>query len=252
MTKEVRHKAIVDYVNSRETVSLTQLCAHFGISISTLRRDVAELCDQGAVKKMYGCISRNMPSAQLIPFHVRSSQDSAFKDQVAANAAQFVQENDSIFIDSGSTTCLLVEYLAHLQSVTIVTNNLDVVIRAIPHENLQVYILPGVLYRQNNSFSAFDVKDMLREYSISKAFIAASGVSIKEGVSHTTPAERALKRSVIDKATKNYLLIDHNKFDAIAPLHLCAIDAFDCIITDQRPPDAYLQYCQSRDIDLIY
>lgn len=246
-----RIKQIEEYVSQHETVSLKELCDVFDVSISTIRRDISELQNKGVVKKVYGGISVNSQTS-LIPFHIRSTVNHSAKQIVCNLAIRFVEEGDVIFIDSGSTTCNLIENLGNFENITVITNNLDVIIRAIPYPSIQLFILSGMLNRKNNSFSPIETENILRNYNITKSFMAAAGVSLESHVTNNTPLETPLKQAVLRRATQNYLLVDNSKFGVTSLITYCQLTDFDKIITDKKPDDKYIEYCKEHSIELVF
>ncbi len=246
-----RIKQIEEYVVAHGTVPLKELCDVFNVSISTIRRDVNELQNKSIIKKVYGGVSANSQTS-LVPFNVRSAVNSSGKQIICDLASKLVEENDVIFIDSGSTTCRLVEHLRNFKNITVITNNIDVIIRAIPYSNIQLFILSGMLNRKNNSFSPIETEDIFHNYNITKAFMAAAGISLEGHVTNNTPLETPLKQAVVRHAAQNYLLVDNSKFDVTSLITYCQLTDFDKIITDKKPDDRYLKYCKEHSIDLVF
>lgn len=245
-------QAITEFVSERGIVPLAELERHFGVSMSTLRRDVAALCQQGTLNKTYGCVSKNTQAESVIPFHLRSGLCLQEKIQAARVAAGFVNDGDFIFVDSGSTTCMMVDFLRDRKDVSILTNNLDVVMRAVAHPNLNIYILPGLLNRENNSFTALADEPLFGSFNITKAFVACSGLSLKHGVSHTYLSEGALKRRVLSLTEQRYLVLDETKFGASAPLRLCGVEEFSVVCTNRIPDEEYVTYFKEQGIGLAF
>lgn len=248
------------YISRHQKVTLTDLCEQFGVSMSTLRRDIKSLYERGLISKQYGSVSSRekelaaapSPVKMTVPYHERSLIHPREKEITAKIAAGLVENNDVIFIDSGSTTAFMVDYLQHLEHIVIVTNNLDVVMRAQPYPHLDVYVLPGLYKRSNNSFSLLAESYIYDYYNITKAFLACSGISLTDGVSHFDLSERVIKNCTINHTKNCYLLVDHSKFGHTAPLHLCDIGTFTAICTDQRPSPEYVEYCEQHNVKLHY
>ncbi|NLZ52310.1 MAG: DeoR/GlpR transcriptional regulator [Thermoanaerobacteraceae bacterium] len=246
-----RIQQIEEYILKHNTVSLKELCDIFEVSMSTIRRDVAELSRKGIVKKVYGGISANS-QASLVPFHARSTVNQSAKQAVCDLAVQFVEEGDVIFIDTGSTTCNMVENLSKFKNITVITNNIDVIIRAIPYPNIQLFTLAGMLNRKNNSLSPMGTEEIFRSYNITKSFLAAAGVSLEGHVSNNTPLETPVKRAAIQRAEQNFLLVDSSKFGVSSLITFCKLTDLDKIITDKKPDDKYIKYCSENSIDLVF
>ena len=59
--KVSRLNSIEQYVISRETVSIDELCEVFGVSKNTIRRDLNELEQRGHITKVYGGVTATVP-----------------------------------------------------------------------------------------------------------------------------------------------------------------------------------------------
>src|SRR4051794_24735513 len=109
MIKEKRIKKIQDYVLEHQSASLDELVKVFDVSKNTIRRDVQELVDRGELKKVYGGVSSI--HKKLESFQERSVRNQEQKELIAKKAASFIEDGDFIFIDSGTTTIEMFEYL---------------------------------------------------------------------------------------------------------------------------------------------
>ena len=80
-----------------------------------LRRAVTVLCERGTINKSYGCVYTTS-KRKFMPFHLRASLNTEAKKEACRYAAQLIQENDIIYLDSGSTTCYILDYVSNLKS----------------------------------------------------------------------------------------------------------------------------------------
>ena len=144
---EQKLKRIEDYVEEHDNVSMTALCNEFNISMSTLRRAVTVLCERGTINKSYGCVYTTS-KRKFMPFHLRASLNTEAKKEACRYAAQLIQENDIIYLDSGSTTCYILDYVSHLKNITVITGNIDIIIKALALDNVTVFVLPGLLNKK--------------------------------------------------------------------------------------------------------
>ncbi len=72
---------------------------------------------------------------------------------------------------------------------TVITNSLNVALKAIPYENIGVMILPGRLTGKTWSFAGRDIEDHLASLNIRKAFMATTGVSVRGGLTNASEDE---------------------------------------------------------------
>ena len=249
MLKTERVDEIKEYIVERETVSLDELVAFFNVSKNTIRRDVQELVDSGEFNKIYGgvCVNRST----IVPFNDRKVRNHSEKDEIAKLAAEYVEDGDIIFIDSGTTTPLMLEFIKHL-NLTIITNNIDLVIQAIPYEGLNVFSTGGMLERQTKSLTSVESKNLINQYNINKAFLASTGVSLTNGVTNSLPIESDLKTCVVKKSEEVFLLVDHSKFDKYSLKTYCGLDEIDYLVTDEQPHSKYMKYAKDKQIKLVF
>lgn len=252
MIKDKRINKIEEYIKEHKSVSLDELMEVFKVSKNTIRRDVQELVERDEFKKVYGgvAVKDEDQTAKLEPFQDRQVRHQKEKKIIAKAAAQFINDGDIIFIDSGTTTIELIEYLKG-KNVTVLTNNLDFILRALPFENLSVISTGGLLERKTNSFGSIKYIDFLNAYNIKKAFMASTGVSLTNGVTNASPLESELKTAVVNRSIESYLLIDHNKFDKYGLMTYCTLDNIDYLITDQMPSQTYKEYIEANGIKLV-
>lgn len=248
---EQKLKKIEDYVANHDNVSLTTLCTEFNISISTLRRAVKVLCDRGTVQKRYGCVYTNN-SHKFIPFHLRTDLNTEGKKEACRYAAQFIAEGDIIYLDSGSTTCHILDYISHIKHLTVITGNIDIIIKALALDNVTVFVLPGILNKKNNSLAPTNAREAFAPYNISKAFMAASGLTLANGFSHSDPLERETKLAAMQKSKEIYFILDDSKFKQTALISLGPITLANVICSNAEPEPAIQQYCKEHNIILKY
>ncbi|TCN19867.1 DeoR/GlpR family DNA-binding transcription regulator [Mesobacillus foraminis] len=248
MLKTKRINQIQDYVLEHETVSLDELVEVFGVSKNTIRRDVQMLVEQGDLKKVYGGVAVN--HSTLISFNDRKVRSQLEKQKIAKLAADYVEDGDIIFLDSGTTTFEMLEFIKTKQ-ITVVTNNIDFIVEAMPYENLNIFSAGGMVERKTKSFASFKGEDIFKTYNINKAFMASTGISLRNGVTNSSPLETEIKSSAVKKCSEIFLLVDSKKFDKYALTTYCELKEIDYLITDQLPNENYQQYAMEHDIKLV-
>lgn len=241
-----RIEQIEQYVTTNQTVSLDKLCEVFQISKNTVRRDINDLVKAGSVKKVYGGVTA--VKRTLVPFEERNIKNRESKRAIGRKAAESVQDGDVIFIDSGTTTPNMVPYLQG-KNITILTQNLNVVLNALPYAELKVFLLGGNLIRSTNSFSILNI-DLLNGYNINKAFLATTGLSIDNGVTNSSPQEYEIKKKVVEKSGTTYLMADQSKFGVSSLMTYCRLEDISCLITDRMPSEKLRAFLADHSIEL--
>lgn len=245
--KSFRLRRMEQYILEKENVSMEALCEEFDMSMNTVRMDVAELVKKGSVKKVYGGVCSNRQNS-LVPFEERKMKNSEKKKSVCKVAAELVDDGDIVFVDSGTTTMYLIDYLDKHKNVTVLTNNLNVIMRAVPFENVQVICLPGILERKTNSFVSAETGKILARYNIKKAFFAATGVTENGDVTNSSSLEYEIKREALDNSEYAYLLLDSSKYGKSALLTFAHISDMDRVIVDEEINSAIFPLCEKYNV----
>jgi DeoR family myo-inositol catabolism operon transcriptional repressor len=227
------------YIKNNKSVSLDTLCSVFDVSKNTVRRDVNEIVSRTNIKKIYGGVSIEN---NIIPppFSERFVINQEVKSLIGKSAATLVDDGDVIYIDSGTTTCHIVDFLQNKKNVTVLTHSLDVINRAVRFPNLEVISLSGILNRKTLSFTGQSTIDALENCNISKTFMAANGITIANGATQSTSIEFAIKKNVVAHSDMIYLMVENKKFGAVSLFTYCKIDEIDAIITEKLPSNEFV------------
>lgn len=246
-----RIKEISNYIREHENASIDTLCSIFNVSKNTIRRDIAELEEKGIIKKVYGGITLNIDEKDTIPFNQREIKNKDIKVVLAELASNLVEDNDIIFIDSGTTTVHMIPFLANRRNLTIITNNLNVLVMSLDYPNLNVLSTGGSLFREANSFIGIEAIHFLNNYNIGKAFMASTGVSISNGITNSSSFEYQIKKTVVQKSNKIIVLADSSKLDVASLMTYCDLKDIDALVTDNILPEAYYKFFKDNHIDAI-
>lgn len=250
MSKSKRIADIEKYIYDNKNVTLKNLCETFNVSLNTMRRDIQDITQRTNIKKVYGgvCVMQNK---HLIAFEKRFSENTSAKQKIAKKAAELIEDGDIIFIDSGTTTTPMIDYIDEKKHVTVLTNNLKFIYNSIPYENLKIISLSGTLNRDTLSFTGGSAAEILNNFNISKAFMAATGISLTYGITNSSIQESMIKQAAVKRSQQKILLADHSKFDSVSLTTYCQLNCPDIIITDSAPPTEYSDYIKKVGHKLI-
>lgn len=248
--KEDRISQLEDYIIEKERASIEELCSVFNVSKNTMRRDINQLEAKGKIKKVYGGIILT-DKKTTEPFESREVKNKAAKLKIAELASTLIEDGDIVYIDSGTTTMHMIPYLSELRNVTIITNNLHVILNSLPYQNLNVISTGGTLFRRTNSFVEAGAVSSLKKYNISKAFLATTGVSIAKGITNSSSLEYDIKRYIVEHCDKKILLADNTKLGKVSLITYYDLKDIQVFISDQRPEQEYVDFFTSNNITLL-
>lgn len=236
------------YILAHGSAAMDELRDAFGISMNTVRRDVAELVRRGGVEKVYGGVKAIGQVQPLVPYAVRSSSPSLAKQAICMAAGEMVRDGDIIFIDSGSTTLHIMEAIKD-KHITVITNNIEVMIRALDHENIRLIVVPGEIHRKTYSITGEDSAAFLNHMNTNLAFMAATGASMNN-VTNSSPLEYSIKKAAVAHTEKAVLLVTGSKFGVTSLLTYASLDQFHTVITDETIPPEYRNRLESLGVNL--
>ena len=242
---------IEDYVVKQGSASLPELSEKFDVSLNTIRRDVAELLKRGRIKKVYGGVTANV--SPVTPVAVREATNGQEKERIGKLAAKLVCDGDTIFLDSGSTTPYLLRWLEGKRDLTVISHNLKVIEAAARLDGVHLIALGGEYNPRTNDFSGLaSSAESLSRYHISRAFLAATAVSVHFGLANTSFLEAEMKRRIAAISDYIVLMADHSKFSKNGAITFCELGTLDAIVTDRCPDEAFVAACQAEKISLYY
>lgn len=248
--KESRRRQIEIMITKRQNVSMQELCDTFGVSMNTIRADVAELVKAGVAQKVYGGV-RAVEHREVPLFSSRSMQCTEKKCEIAKKAEEFIEDGDILYIDAGTTTMHLMQYLAPYKHVTIVTPSIPVVMAAHEKSNVELIVLPGLYNSRTNAVLDGSTVEYLDRYQHAKAFMGVSALSSTGNLGVSSYLEYELKRTAVSHSIKVFLLTDSSKLGESGLLTYATIEQMSTIFTDSTMPDSFIDLCKSRGTPVI-
>lgn len=245
MLQDQRHAAILEELKFKQAVKVTELAKGLNISESTIRRDINELHQQGRLKRVFGGAvaleGGEMPEVTDVALRNRINVE--LKEQIARYAIRFVCDDDFVFIDAGTTTERMINYLEN-KKATYVTNGLAHA-KKLMGKGFDVYMVGGLLRVSTEAAIGTLAVESLKQYNFTKCFVGANGVDLEKGFSTPDIGEAAVKTAVIKQSQTSFVLADHTKFGLISSVTFAKLkDA--CIITDKESPQQYAEHTEIR------
>ncbi|MFX3616462.1 MAG: glucose PTS transporter subunit IIA [Sporolactobacillus sp.] len=226
-----RQKEIVRLLINKDIIKIDELQTHLpNISMSTLRRDLKALESDGKIEYLVGGAVKAVTPTGELPMSKKTMLHSKKKEQIADRAAEEVREGESIYIDSGSNSALLLTRLLD-KPITIYTTN-TMIFNITRHVEAIVVLLGGRYNGAISSLSGTLTENNLRDLYFDKAFLGVNGVDGEKGVTTPNIAEATKKRLIKSNAKKTYLLCDSSKFHRNSTVR--AFDLEDVILISDK------------------
>ena len=248
MLTHERHSVILETVNSKKSATISELCNLLNASESTIRRDLSELSEKGLIQKVRGGAIAFDESFSVIEHNVEEKSHLFVQEKtaIAKYAANLIEDGDFIFIDAGTTTEKMIDYLPQ-KNVTFVTNAFTNA-KKLAQRGFQVFITGGKIKLSTEAVVGAECVSNINSYNFTKSFLGANGIALKAGVTTPDINEASVKSAVIKNSRQVYILADHSKFDKITSVTFSPINKVK-IITDKIDDKKYCLETSVKEIE---
>lgn len=247
MLTEERHSKILDVLTRQRAVDLAELCALLDASESTVRRDLAVLSENGMLVKVRGGAMALGESYSELERNVeeKSGMFVEEKTAIARYAASLVEDGDFVFLDAGTTTEKMIEYIPS-KSVTFVTNAF-INAKHLAQRGFKVIIPGGEIKASTEAIVGSETVMSLSRCNFTKCFMGVNGISLKGGFSTPDTSEAAVKSAAITHSGNIFILADHSKFGKIAAAKFAELKD-GLTITDKVPDKKYFDRINLKEV----
>ncbi|MBQ7485657.1 MAG: DeoR/GlpR transcriptional regulator [Oscillospiraceae bacterium] len=237
LTKE-REQAILRILkDSNGFVTVAQLCRVLYVSESSVRRDLKTLERQGLVKHIYGGAQLVGGFSGIITFDHRTRQNVAAKRAIARKAAALVQDGNIVFLDQSSTAFYLAEELVNRGSLTVVTNNAEILL-LLSRGSAGAISSGGRLSNENrNCLLGGDACRTFENIHADIMFFSAHSLSREGVISDCDREEILVRNAMLENAGKKVFLCDSTKFGTCSPYRQCSLQDVDVLISETAPDE---------------
>lgn len=237
MLSEERKVLILDYINNNKAVSTTELMIKFDASEATIRRDLTEMDKKGLISKVHGG-AVSIQSQIVSDYNMSEREDRNIDEKIAIAkyAASLISNNDLVFLDAGTTTSHIIDYI-EATNVSFVTNAIGHA-QKLAAKGYTVYITGGKLKSLTEAIVGGDAYEFIMKYNFSIGFFGTNAISKEHGFMTPDPEEAKIKECAITHTLSPYVVCDHAKFDLTAPVKFADYDKA-CIITTGNIPKVY-------------
>ncbi len=178
----------------------------------------------------------------------RKSLNMEEKFKIAKYAASLIKDNDLVYLDAGSTTELMINFINNTKAI-FVTNGI-VHARNLIKKNCTTYILGGELKLSTEAIVGAETVKSLRKYNFTKGFFGANGVDLERGFSTPDIKEAMVKEEALIRSKKRYVLCDKSKFDEISSITFADIQDAE-IITTKLDNYKYRNKAEILEVDIL-
>lgn len=250
---EERRRLILEELKAHGRVSVSELSNAMAVSTVTIRQDLQALEFEGLLERTHGGAVQKQtslsPDFPELSFDIRRNQQTTEKDAIGKAAAALIETGYAIALDASTTACNLIPHIKHLDSLTVVTNNLMATEMLLSAPRVQVLLPAGRLRR--DSYSVVGSPDSLPNINLNIGFVSAWGASLEAGLTEVSEDEMRMKKALLERSIMKVLLVDSTKWRQVAPYTYATPQDFDLIISTGPVPQSVHDQLGSERLRII-
>lgn len=255
MLLEERKSIILDYLKQHNTVDLQTLVTMTNASESTLRRDLDGMEDEGLLVRVHGGAKLRKAANPVIGDEPRFSDkvlnNANEKRLIAQYAVSLVQKGETIYLDAGTTSLLMLDFITPEMQLNIVTNGVDQAIVA-AGKGLNIQLLGGTLRANTQAIVGQSAHKQLSKYHFHHVFLGMNGIDLNDGLTTTDEAEAFLKEQASSQSLHVHLLMDQSKFEKTYPITAtldCDFQVITNIFKDRLTKEEFAQEYDIKEVN---
>lgn len=239
MLKEERLNIILKRISCDSRIYVSTLSAELGVSDDTIRRDIAELEQQGLLTKVHGgAIAR---SGISIEFTERLNTDMEMKRRLADKLIPLLKNDDVILIDGGTTNLELVRSLPSDRHFTVITNSLPVATELASKHNIDATMLGGQIIGPSQVTAGIMTYRALENIYPDWTIVGVSDIHPEKGLMTTIQEEAIVKRSFIEQGGNRVAIATSNKLNTAHHYRFASLSEIDYLIVEDSRKDEIFQ-----------
>ena len=228
MLTEQRFDIILKLLEEKKSVTVTELRELLDASESTVRRDITALDKAGKLTKVFG-------GAVALNHKVTAYEPTVAQKSELKYAASLITPDDFVYLDAGTTTGLMLEYLAGVRAA-FVTNAVSHA-QTLAKMGIRVYLIGGELKSSTEAVVGSQAMQMIQMYHFTKGFFGTNGITRREGFTTPDTSEAIVKSTAMKQCKDVYILTDKSKFGEVSSVTFGGFT--DAKILTEEIPEEY-------------
>jgi len=242
-----RQTKLLEIVNEYGRIEVTSLSEKLEVSQVTVRKDLALLEEKGLLNREHGFAV--MVSSDDISNRLAFNYNVKYK--IALEAANLVEDGETVMIESGSCCALLAKELAtNKRDVTIITNSAFIAayIRECPH--VKVVLLGGDYQTESQVVVGPITRTCIESFYVDKLFLGTDGFTQKSGFTGKNHMRTETVRVMAENANKVIVLTESTKFSKQGVVVQFKTKEVSILVTDSNIPKEIVNLLKQDNIDV--
>lgn len=240
-------------ISEKKQMDVSTLAHTLDVTEATIRRDLEKLENENFLTRTHGgaVLNETTPTPATSLFWLDES-DSDIYSSISKVAAQFIHDNDVIFLGPGTSSRYIVRELAEKVNISLVTTDLTVAHDcALFCPQISVIVTGGNLNPATLQLSGRIADGTLKTFFFDHAFLDIDGISLERGYSVSSLDKAYLTQDILKISKKSFAVCPYTHFGTESAAFVGGISLFESIITDGHAPREYKEYFFQNNIQIF-
>ena len=250
MSSRFRHPEILAIARSEGKVVVEDLAQRFGVTLQTIRRDLADLADAGQLARVHGGAVLPLGVAN-IGYADRQQMHAAAKEAIGRACAAEIPDACSLFLTIGTTTEAVARALLAHRDLLVVTNNLNIANILVANPQIEVVVAGGTLRRTDGGLVGPTAVRLIEQFKVDLAVMGCSALDQDGDMLDFDSAEVAVSQTIIAQARQRVLVADHSKIGRKAPIRVAPLSQMAKLYTEAPLPAPLAAKCAAWGTQIV-
>jgi len=242
-----RQRKILEILGFNNRTSVNELARQLDVSSVTIRQDLNQLESQGLLKRIHG--GAVLKDGDDLDNRLGINYEK--KLRIARKLAGYVNDGETILIESGSVNALLAREILAVKQVTIITTNVYIARQFRRNEPADIILLGGIYQHTSETLVGKMTRSCIDQINIHKAFIGIDGYTGENGFMLRDLFRAEVSSHIIHKAEDVYIVSDSTKFGKNELTTICRIHDVQHVATNTDLPAPFRDEFLKAGVDLI-
>lgn len=233
LSTEERREQIISLIRENGRVKVAELSKRYGISEVSIRKDLEVLEAQGHLSRVHGgAVGLNKLYVNM-DLNERFKTNAAAKKKLGEYVASFIEDNDTIMMNAGTTLTYVLRAIRDKKNISIVTNSIQNATEAALYNSFNVILLGGEIDSKYQFTYGEDALRQLENYHATKCILSVDGISVSAGLTLYYSNEAALAKKMIECSGEAIVTADSSKIGKNVFARITDASKMDVLITTE-------------------
>jgi DeoR family transcriptional regulator of aga operon len=250
-----RRARIAQMLQEGRRLRVADLVREFGVTDTSIRRDLAILEARGGLLRVHGGAVANAHEVRFRSLTDRMRLHLAEKQRIGRAAADLIKAGEMVLFDSGTTTLQVAMHIPPTLRangmLTVITNSLrvaDDILADWPAPNL--ILLGGLCIPDYQAIVGTQAREQLDHLMVDKAFLGIDGLTLSEGGTTADILMAEVNRKMAERSREVILVTDSSKLGRTGFEPIVRIDQVHRLVTDVGAPQDLVHALRAQGVQV--